>query len=122
MATKCENAGWLAPPSVPIVDVAWKRGEPVVGCSNLVCSRCGRRVVWFDREFVGKRPERGWCEIYDRNGWEELLSKDPKPDRFRSYFCGCSSFPAGSTREVDELQIDADLPWECAGHPATGGG
>jgi hypothetical protein len=120
MDNKCDKDGWVIPPTMNLRDEAWKTGSPVTGCSNLQCRNCGRTVLSFNRVLLRERPPT-LSKAYDLNELNQYLSKGPTADNFRTYICGCRSFPAGRERDCFELQDEVDTPWACAGHPSSPG-
>lgn len=95
----CECSGWLVGPGYRVPDdpVEFAHGEEkaIVACTHLVCVVC-------------KQPVR--------------IERDPllKGQEFRTYECGCTTFPVGSQRAAaDDDDLDPAIPWRCVGHPVA---
>src|SRR6266545_239230 len=97
-------------------------GLPLVGCSRIRCSECGRLArnvvgLWFKKE----------NESYDRAALYETedLSTSPllgKRSSSRMYLCRCKRWLEEYDRPLDDPDPDmrsANLPWRCSGHPAA---
>lgn len=116
---RCDGDGLLVGPSDIVDDVAWHRGQPPRGCGRLVCGRCGRGVLSFAGCLLAHRPEAGlWLAIHDASDWSQWLVSDSGTSAWRTWVCGCRAFPASRPVAMEELAIDDDLPWACAGHSA----
>ncbi len=87
----------------------WHRGlSEVVGCTALVCERCGARVRWVRGLLVGRDVAASYAE-----------PNPPVTDSaHRTWFCQCTSMAVGAARTVDAPTDDGFMPpWTCSGHP-----
>lgn len=115
---RCDRAGWLVGPGGSVADRAWREGSPPSGCGNLVCGRCGRAVRSVAGALLARRPSAAeWLELHDGGGWSAWLESGQGSRDYRTYLCGCRAFPACRAADLQELALDDDLRWACAGHP-----
>lgn len=112
---RCEQDGWLVGPGEEVADRAWARGEPITGCGNLRCGRCGRAVLDLGQRLLTRRPEPAvWLAVYDAQGWQAWT--EDGPPGWRTWLCGCRAFPAYRAVPLETLAWEDDLPWACDGH------
>ena len=118
----CHEGGWLvssdgwlgAHPS----DFDWYANYARVGCSALVCGRCGERV----EQRAGWRligyltpPDPGLLFGQPHWGGIPALTAD---DDGRTYVCRCAVTSVLGPRSILTPDERApELPWRCAGHP-----
>ena len=115
---RCDRAGWLVGPEGSVTDRAWREGSPPSGCGHLVCGRCGRAVRSIAGALLARRPSAAeWLVIHDGGDWSAWVESDHACHAYRTYLCGCRAFPASRAADLQELALDDDLSWECAGHP-----
>jgi hypothetical protein len=115
---RCDRDGWLVGPQEPVADRAWREGSDPCGCGHLVCGRCGRTVRSFAGALLARRPNPAeWLAICDSGDWSAWLESDDGTRDYRTYICGCRAFPASRAADLQELALDDDLSWECAGQP-----
>jgi len=104
-------------------DFVWPEPSPSIGCSHLVCERCGAHV----RSVSGWRTSGalGAADIsrlfsLDLGAWEPtaLATRDPVA---RAYLCRCGAVEVTFPRALHEGGIADDHPapvgWHCGGHP-----
>jgi hypothetical protein len=97
--------------------VAYEGGQPLVGCSRVLCGECGKVVRHVDQRRVpSPHASKQLVEaLFDAEHPEELptLLAKPSADLHRAYFCRCTWV---DTQGAIWLRY-SDVPWACGGHP-----
>lgn len=126
----CAAAGRLVAARFEIptaeIDFVWANG-PTIGCSNLVCSGCGKKVGQRPGLIPVGDPPPSWEDPTDPAEWDRLVAAGalvPDPVH-RLYACACAVRPERQFRDLDyepDNFTDPVPPWSCAGHqrPAAG--
>ena len=87
------------------------------GCSQLYCSECGQKVLYFDR----KTPKQIYTSkemkvLYDTNGLKDAVMDYANNER-RLYGCACSWCAISKYPESClEMRLDSGPFWYCSGH------
>lgn len=116
----CAGNGLLVGMAHPIM--APRRRPPTaeadaLGCNHLCCAACGQPVRWFDARMW--RPMLDRAEIarqYDQDDFAANLVTNKFSDKYRAYACRCLVRAHVGLDALEELRLDTDWPWACAGH------
>lgn len=124
---RCARSGYLVDSTSALptdaTDLAVEN-LPVVGCSNLVCGRCGatvRNVKGMGFRTRDDLPSDQISALYDAPDLANAPGLAPTHADYRLYVCKCSRWLESSEHPLEEpdpdLLTDPQMPWRCAGHP-----
>lgn len=120
---RCEHDGLLVGPAFALAtsdtDYQWIGRSPEVGCTNIRCTHCGKRVRVFVRTYLipPERDRPDYHAIYDSGGEHAQL----KPwEKTNLYLCYCGAERVDGIEYLDQ-QNDMGWrrypKWRCGGHP-----
>ena len=116
------GADRFVPPNA--YDYAWPGNRVGIGCSRLICKRCGQMVS----SWTGGVPSKPWslaetAEIATHADLQAFIERRlvvAQKDG-RTYACACFShgefYGRGMTEGEEAWEMATRPPWRCAGHP-----
>jgi hypothetical protein len=117
----CSDGGLTVDESGRLLDDTTRYHHPAgvrVGCSRLVCGRCGADV----RNHPGVGGQQDLRdrigELYETADWSEFPGLEPIAARL--YACRCTIWLEASVHSMEDPDpdpLDPILPWRCSGHP-----
>lgn len=113
----CVRRGALVSARGYIPTTDWERwfGGPVIGCSNLVCSRC-QAVVRQQPKCKLTRPRVEPAALYPLADWSGVTKRTSQG---RLYTCTCHTHVSMDDHPLDNEGRDlmaSEIPWACGGH------